>query len=230
MKKTITAAIAFAFLASASSLALAQARQQQQDAGWYVGLSGGKSNTGFSKQDYSFTTVTGASVAESTDSRETAWRALVGYNFDKNWALEGAFSSLGEPKYKYSGTIGGLTGTGQTTVNNDAWSLAVKGTLPVNQQFDIFGRLGWSYNRSEANTSYTVAWPGTLAATSRSFSASKNRSDAVVGVGIEFKPQKNWGIRAEYDNHGRFGNKRNTVSDTGRTDSDMWTIGVVVRF
>ena len=132
-------------------------------------------------------------------------------------------------KYKYSGTVGVVTGTGEAKLKNDAWSLSVKGTLPINQQFDIFGRLGWTYNRSELNASATAAnWP--VAARPITWSASENRSDALFGVGMEFKPQKNWGIRAEYENYGRFGNKLNTTSDTGRTDMDMWSIGVVVRF
>lgn len=226
MNKQIAVAVALACLSGASSVAFAQAKQQQ-DAGWYVGGSAGSSNTSFSQQDYS---LANAGVTESKDGRETAYRFLVGYNFDRNWALEGAYTSLGEPKYKYAGTIGAVVGAGEARVKNDAWSLSVKGAIPVSPQFDIFGRLGWTYNRSELNASFTAAWAGTPAATSLSWSASKNRSDALVGIGVEFKPQKNWGIRAEYDNYGRFGNKLNTISDTGRTDTDMWSLGVVVRF
>jgi len=214
MKTKIAAAIALACL---SSVAFAQAKQQ--DAGWYVGGSVGRSNTGFSQQDY---TMANAGVTESKDSHDTAFKVLLGYNFDQHWALEGAFTSLGEPKYKYSGTILGLTGNGEAKLKNDAWSLSVKGALPINQQFDVFGRLGWTYNRSDLTVS--TSWPGF------GMSSHHNRSDVLVGVGLEFKPQKNWGIRAEYDNYGRFGNKWNTTSDTGRTDTDMWSLGVVIRF
>lgn len=225
MKKQIAAAIA---LACASSFALAQAKQ---DTGWYLGGSVGRSNTGFTKQDYR----TGiAGMAETTTSHDTGYKALIGYNFDRNWAVEGAYTSLGEPKYKYTGTgANALAGNGEAKLTNDAWSVSAKGTIPINQQFDFFGRLGVTYNRSELNaTASSVGWFDNTSTPKSplAWSVTKKRSDALLGLGFEFKPQKNWGIRAEYENYGGFGNKMTSRNDTGRTSPDLWSLGAVVRF
>jgi len=221
MKTKIAAAVALACL---SSVAFAQAKMA--DAGWYVGGHLGQSSTSFNGTDFN------AGVgSRTTDDNDTAWKLLLGYNFDQNWALEGFYTALGEPKVKYVGISDGtVTADGEMKMRNDSWGLAVKGTIPVHQQWDIYGRLGWTYNRSNADFSWT--WPAGLAPAlaaagiPTSVSGDHNRSDVLLGVGVEWKPQKNWGIRAEYENYGRFGNE----NDTGRTDSDMWSLGIVVRF
>jgi OOP family OmpA-OmpF porin len=223
-KTKIAAAVALACL---SSVALAQSKMGA-DAGWYVGGHVGRSSTSFNGTDFNAT----GGVSKTTEEHDTAWKLLLGYNFDQNWALEGFYTSLGEPKVKYSGIVVGTTvgGTGEIKMRNDAWGIAVKGTIPVHQQWDIYGRLGWTYNRSEMNASFSLAdtYFGTVAQTN--WGASENRSDVLLGVGVEWKPQKNWGIRLEYENYGEFGNKLDNYTDTGRSDSDMWSLGVVVRF
>jgi OOP family OmpA-OmpF porin len=220
MKNQLIAVTTLVFLAGASSTVLAQAKRQQ-DAGWYAGLSGGRADTGFTNQDF-VPTVAGAALSTSTDTQGIAYRILLGYNFDRNWALEGAYTDIGDAKYNYAGTIAAVPGSGEAKVSNSAWSLSVKGAIPIGQQFDLFGRLGWSHNRS--SMSLSSSWPAFQQ------SASHNRSDALVGLGLEYKPTANVGIRAEYDNHGRFGNRWNTTSDTGRTRSEVWLLGATVRF
>jgi OmpA-OmpF porin, OOP family len=226
MKTKIAAAVALACL---SSVAFAQSKMGA-DAGWYVGGHLGQSRTDFNSSDFALNL---AGVSESKDDSDTAWKLLLGYNFNENWALEGFYTDLGEPKYKYAGTFATVTGSGEARIRNDAWGLAVKGTIPVHQQWDIYGRLGWTYNRSKLDASFTAsaAWLG--ATVPVGWSADHNRSDAVLGVGVEWKPQKNWGIRLEYENYGRFGNafdNTGNLDQTGRTDVDMWSLGVVVRF
>lgn len=226
MKTKIAAAVALACL---SSVALAQSKMGA-DAGWYVGGHVGRSTTDFNGTD--FPSVAGAS--RTTEEHDTAWKLLLGYNFDQNWALEGFYADMGDTKVKYSnltdGSIPPVTANGEFRMRNDSWGLAVKGTIPVHQQWDIYGRLGWTYNRSEMNASFTAAGGWLPGAVSTGWGADENRSDVLLGVGVEWKPQKNWGIRAEYENYGEFGNKLDNYTDTGRTDSDMWTLGVVVRF
>ncbi len=219
MKSKIAAAVALACL---SSVALAQSKMGT-DAGWYVGGNIGQSRSDMNSSDFNSAVV---GVSTSKDDNDTAWKLLLGYNFDQNWALEGFYTNLGEAKAKYSGIQ-----TGEAKLTNDAWGLALKGTIPVHQQWDIYGRLGWTYNRSKLDTSFipaVVPFPGAVA--SNGWSADENRSDVLLGVGVEWKPQKNWGIRAEYENYGEFGNKLDSYGKTGRSDVDMWSLGVVVRF
>jgi len=227
MKTKIAAAVALACL---SSVALAQSNQGAS-AGWYVGGHLGQSTTDFNGTDFP-----SAGASRTEDETHTAWKLLIGYNFDQNWALEGFYTDLGEPKVKYSGlphpTTGLATENGEFRMRNDAWGIALKGTIPVHQQWDIYGRLGWTYNRSDMDATFSVAddWLGTGAAAVAGWSADESRSDVLLGVGVEWKPQKNWGIRLEYENYGQFGNTLDNYTDTGRTDTDMWSLGVVVRF
>jgi OOP family OmpA-OmpF porin len=227
-KTKIAAAVALACL---SSVALAQSKMGA-DAGWYVGAHVGRSTTDFNGTDFN----TAAGVSRTTEEHDTSWKLLLGYNFDQNWALEGFYTNMGDAKVKYSGLQHPTTllfnQTGEFKLNNDAWGIAVKGTIPVHQQWDIYGRLGWTYNRSKMDASFSVAddWLGTGAVPTTGWSADESRSDVLLGIGVEWKPQKNWGIRLEYENYGEFGNKLDNYSDTGRSDSDMWTLGVVVRF
>jgi OmpA-OmpF porin, OOP family len=219
MKTKIAAAVALACL---SSVAFAQSKQGT-DAGWYVGGHLGQSRSDMNSTDFNSAVV---GVSTSKDDSDTAWKLLLGYNFDQNWALEGFYTDLGEAKAKYSGLQ-----TGEAKLTNDAWGLAVKGTMPVHPQWDIYGRLGWTYNHSKLDTSFSPAiTPFVGGVASNGWSADESRSDVLLGIGVEWKPQKNWGIRLEYENYGGFGNTLDNFDKTGRSDVDMWSLGAVIRF
>jgi len=101
---------------------------------------------------------------------------------------------------------------------------ALKGTIPVHQQWDIYGRLGW-----------TTIVPSWIQASTRIVHSlvqciewMERRREPfrrAARVGVEWKPQKNWGIRAEYENYGAFGNK---LDSYGKTGAPMSTCGRLV--
>lgn len=231
MKTKIAAAVALACL---SSVALAQ-QNKAADVGPYAGISGGRSTTSFASQDLSvnayatnFQTGVGT-FSDSTDTHNTAWRIFLGYKFDQNWAIEGAYTSLGEAKHTFTGVTGAYVGgTAVTNIDQNSWSLAVKGTLPVSKEFDIFALLGGTSNYSKTNVSATGQFATDIGA---SYSASNTKGYAMFGVGVEYKPTANIGIRGEYHNYGKFGDSLVTTSDgTGRTEVDAWLLGVSVKF
>lgn len=236
MNSRIVIAVA---LACVSSISLAQQNKSAAGAtvGPYAGISGGRSSTSFTTQDYSvsaynrfFPASTGL-IAESSDKRGTAWRIFYGYNFDANWALEGAYTSLGESKFNLRGTGGAYTAASTETfkLDNSAFSLAVKGTLPISAQFDIFALLGGTYNRTELTRTPSGQFATDLATVSTS--ANNSRGYGMGGLGVEFKPAKNWGIRAEYQTYGKFGEQFSTTSSkTGRSSVDTWLLGATFRF
>ena len=207
MSLVIRTGIVIAGLA-VSSLASAQ---------WYAGGSVGRSSTDFNSTDY---TLSNAGVAEGQDSKKTAYKLFAGYEFTRNWALEGGYTSLGKPQYNYSGLA-----NGNATVKESSWSLAGKGTLPLSDEFDLFGKLGWTYNRAEL--SGTTDNPGLLPA-SISFpnSATKRRNDVLLGIGGEYRISKQLGVRLEYENFGKFGDS----NSTGQTKADLWSVGLAYKF
>lgn len=106
------AAFAVATLA-VSSLAFAQTG--------YVGIGAGESSTD----------------VNSGTSRDTSYKLYAGYDFNKNWGIEGAWSDLGKPSFP------------QGDARETAWSLAGKGMLPINDRFGLFAKLGATRNKRD---------------------------------------------------------------------------------
>lgn len=232
MKTKIAAAVALACL---SSVALAQ-QNKAADMGPYAGISGGRSNTSFASQDFStnayaniINPAAAGLISDATDTHNTAWRIFLGYKFDQHWAIEGAYTSLGEAKYSLNGTAGAYAGGAAAfNVDQSSWSAAVKGTLPISKEFDIFALLGGTSNYSKTNLSATGQFATDMGA---SGSSSNTKGYALFGVGVEYRPTPNVGIRAEYQNFGKFGDSIiNTSDGTGRTEVDAWLLGVSVKF
>lgn len=232
MQTKIALAVA---LTCASSISFAQ-MNKAADVGPYAGISGGRATTAFATQDFStnayiarFPGAAAGGLSDTTDTHNTAWRIFLGYKFDQNWAVEGAYTSLGETKYTLNGTAGAYAGnTAQFRVDNNAWSLAAKGTLPVSKEFDLFALLGGTSNYSKTNMGATGGFATDMGVTA---STSKTRGYGMFGVGVEYKPTANIGIRGEYHNYGKFGDKiTNASSNTGRTEMDAWLVGVSIKF
>lgn len=215
--------LALVVLAASAQVSYAQNRAAPQaaEAGWYMGGSVGRTNTKFTNVDFAFNE---AGTTESKDNTKTGGKGFVGYDFNKNWGIEGGYTSLGKPEYKYAGRSNGRD---SQTLNS--WSLAAKGTLPLNNQFDLFAKLGVTNNKASSSTT-------TSGVTVLNLSASKNRSDVLAGVGAAYNFDRNFSLRLEYENYGKFGNQVTqgvavpVPGQTGRSSTDMWSVGVSYKF
>jgi OOP family OmpA-OmpF porin len=223
-------AIAVLVLAAASSLAHAQGINAKPVVGpWYIGVAGGQSRADIDDWDYynGFTVgglpFTGL-VTMDADSNDTAWRIFGGYNFNENWAIEGAYTDLGQIKTRYTWNALSLP-LFEVTGEQVAWSAAIKGTLPINKQFDVFGLVGMTSNRTKVNfNEINVNFIGGVP------SGSDHRTDLLTGLGVEFKPTPNIGLRLEYQNYNQFGGSGQDVNDPLRMEVDAWTLGGSVKF
>jgi OOP family OmpA-OmpF porin len=158
------------------------------------------------------------------DTRDTAWRIFAGYNFNENWAIEGAYTDLGQIKTRYTWNALSLP-LFEVTGEQVAWSGAIKGTLPINKQFDVFGLVGMTSNRTKVNfNEINVNFAGGVP------SGSNHRTDLLTGLGVEFKPNPNIGIRLEYQNYNQFGGSGQDLNDSLRMEVDAWTLGGSVKF
>jgi OmpA-OmpF porin, OOP family len=228
MKKTI----AVLTLAVASSFTYAQGVSGKPIVGpWYIGVSGGQSRADLDDWDYyngyTINGVPGAFsgvVTMNADTRDTAWRIYLGYNFNENWALEGGYTDLGRIKTSYTWNALNLP-LFEVTGDQVAWSAALKGTLPISKQFDVFGLLGATSNRTkvnfnEINVQFARGVP----------SGSDHRTGLMTGLGAEFKPTPNVGIRLEYQNYDQFGGTGQDLNDPLRMTIDTWQLGANVKF
>ncbi|MDD5248909.1 MAG: outer membrane beta-barrel protein [Rhodocyclaceae bacterium] len=138
----------------------------------YVGIGAGESDTNV-----------------GGDARKTAYKLFAGYDFNRNWAIEGAWADLGKPQWP------------QGESRETAWYLAGKGTVPISSQFDLFAKLGASWNKVALNDT--------------------KKTDLLAGVGAEYLFNKQLGLRLEYEDFGKFGD-----DNIGRHRANMWTLGL----
>jgi OmpA-OmpF porin, OOP family len=189
MKKT------FAIAALTASFALPFAAHAQ---GAYVGFNAGQATH---KLD------DGALTAVSRDETQTAYKIYGGYNFNKNFGIEGGYTDFGKAKnvYRVSGTNVNLDYKAQ------ALYVAAVGTLPLSDQFSLFGKLGVTANHASA----------TASAAGVSVNASGNKTSALIGVGAAFNVTKNVAVALEYEDYGK------TAEDA---KAKMWSLGVRYNF
>jgi OOP family OmpA-OmpF porin len=225
-------AIAILALAAAASVAHAQGVASKPVVGpWYIGVSGGQSRADLDDWDYyngyTINGVPGAFnglVTLNADTRDTAWRIYLGYNFNENWAIEGGYTDLGRIKTNYTFNPLNLP-LFEVTGDQVAWSAAVKGTLPINKQFDVFALVGATSNRTKVTfTPINVTLVGGVP------SGSAHRTDLLTGLGAEFKPSPNIGLRLEYQNYNQFGGSGADINDPLRMEVDTWQLGANVKF
>lgn len=81
----------------------------------------------------------GSTKVDGFSDRETSAGAFVGYNFHQNFALEGGFRRLAS--YDVAGE----------DLTLDQTALSVVGSLPLNQGFNVFGRLGYNYLKADSD-------------------------------------------------------------------------------
>jgi OOP family OmpA-OmpF porin len=213
MKKQILIALIGAALAAPFAV---------QAEGVYVGGSIGKSRTSFNTSDYSAELP--EFVAESTTRSKTSYKAFVGFDINNTWAVEGGYARLGKPSYNYTG-IGAAAGfNGAATVKQSALFVFGKGTLPLSEQFSVFGKLGFSRNKTkltgnsnDADFNADFGFPA---------SVSKNKTRVAYGVGASYTLNKQVGFRVEYEDFGKFGSNE----DTGRTKVKLLSLGVTYKF
>lgn len=181
----------------------------------YVGGSVGQSMTSFNNEVKS----TDPGDSNSEEKTKTAYKLFGGYNFNQYFAVEGGYADLGKPAVKQTW----VDGSGKGTFKETAWFLAGKGTLPINEQFNVFGKLGVTFNHVKNSSSDTDGW---------SYSASDNRTGVLYGVGAEYNVTKQIGIRLEYEDFGKFGDKLSVDGESGigRTKTSMWSIGAAYKF
>lgn len=111
----------------------------------------------------------GAGFGQSkTDSHNTSGKLYGGFQFNQNFGAELAYNDFGN----YRGATA------------DSWSLAAVGTLPLDNNWDIFGKLGGTRNHIN-------------------FAGSSHHDDFLLGVGIGYNINRNVAVRLEYEDFGK---------------------------
>jgi len=154
----------------------------------------------------------GASVGESSvdacgdagalgftdcDDSDTGWKIFGGYDLSDNIAVEGAWADLGEMTASRPGRSGG--------VEVDGFILDAKGTLPLNEQFGVFAKLGFMMWDAEG----TGALSG----------LDDDGTDFHYGIGVQYMFTEQFGIIGEWE-----------AIDLDDDDVDLLSAGALMKF
>jgi OOP family OmpA-OmpF porin len=177
--------ILFALIASATALGgMTSASAATNDPGTaYVGA-------GLVGSRYSFD-VPGATSNDDHSGNKASGKLYAGYNFDKTFAIEGGYTNFGSQSYNYS--VGGTAGRLES--DSHSFYVAGKGTMPVNDQFNVFGKLGVSRNHGSIDATGAAATAG--------LGGSGNKTALYASIGGEYALNKNVSLSLEYEHYGK---------------------------
>lgn len=199
-------------LAIASGLALcagllAPQAAFAQDKGFYIGLGAGQADYTDACSQLANEGFTG-----SCDDTSTGKKIFLGYQFNKNFSIEGGYVDLG--KAKATETFLGIPVLGFAKAKT--WQLVAVGTLPLANNFSLFGKAG--IHNWDAETGISA-----LGLTEK---VSDKGTDLTFGVGAGYEITKNLGLRLEWERFRHVGEK----DTTGQSDVDLISVGLRYRF
>jgi OOP family OmpA-OmpF porin len=163
MKKNIL----FALIATLAAPLAAQAE------GAYIGGNVGRAEQKVELDGFSF------------KEHKTAYKVYGGFNYTQNFGVEAGFADLREIE---------KTGGGARIASKPRTAyIAATGTLPLDEQFALIGKVGAAYSHVKVSGSA----PG------YSVSGSENQTSPYVSVGAAFALNKNVSFVAEYEYFGK---------------------------
>ena len=155
----------------------------------YVGVRVGEAKTSIDNNTFNNGTL------DSTNP--TGWGVFVGHDFNPNLAIEAEYLNLGEIK----GVGGGVKST--------SFSVSGVGSFPINEQFSLFGKLGYAVITGKPGGSFT--------------GSDKNNRAVTYGLGGQFNVTPAVGVRLGWD--------RYHFNDTELNgNANLVSIGAVFRF
>ncbi len=185
--------------------------------GWYGGI-----NLGQSKATIDDARITrellGSGLTAgpiNNDDQHAAFKLFGGYQFNRNFALEGGYFDLGQFGFSTS-TV--PTGTLNGSINLKGINLDAVGILPMTDKFSAFGRLGVTHTHADDS------FVGTGAVQVLNPNPSARSTNLKVGLGLQYAVSDALSLRAEIE--------RYRVDDAvgNKGDVDMVSLGLVYRF
>ena len=158
--------------------------------GGYVGFNAGRTSADF--DDAPATTPPAAVTLTGEDDREVGYKLYGGYQFHRNFAVEGGFFDLGRFDYRYAGAPGTIAGSTRLRGLN----LDLVGIMPFSDRFSAFARLGAAYTRARSDIGTTGAFLG-------AGSRRENSWGPKFGLGLEYAFTPSLAVRAEWERYNR---------------------------
>lgn len=129
-----------------------------------------------------------------------------GYKVTDMLAVEGGYYSLGTMEE----TVKGSTTQGQYTITDptaegkaNGFGVAAVASVPMVDNFEVFGKAGAMFWKSEATVKATVTDTTSGQSAVATDIAEKDGTSLLLGVGASYKLNDNWGVRGEYEHFKR---------------------------
>lgn len=168
MKKLI-----FAVLAGVTAMTAAQAQVSKP----YIGV-------GVASSDHDFKI--GAAGTTSSDGYKGSGKIFGGFDVNSTFGVEAGYTDVRKANHSYA--IGTTTGT--ATTEGSRSYVAAKATLPVNDAFSVYGKLGAGYTKTKFSAT-------SLASTSDS------KTEAYGALGAQYKLSEKVALSLEYERYGK---------------------------
>ena len=215
MKKIAKTVGALGLLGCAVINSAYAAAEEKDNSFWYIGGNIGQSRAKI--DDARIVTPTLNSISDH--NIDTGYKLFGGYQFGKNFSVEGGYFDLGRFSYVASSTPPATAGSKSGSIKLNGLNIDAVGMLPLTEKFSAFGRVGLNYAQAKDSFSSTGAAPATTTP-----SAEKTSTSYKLGVGVQYDLNKSWGVRAEAE--------RYRIDDAigNKGDVDLYSLGLVYRF
>jgi OOP family OmpA-OmpF porin len=136
---------------------------------------------------------TNVTVAAGTYPNPGMVRIAGGYHFSPALAVELGISGFGDSTL--------TAGTSSGTVTASSFQIAAVGSLPLNSQFDLIGKVGIARNKNQIDVKPSGV------------TISSSQSSLLFGFGGQYHINSQFSVRAQYENFGSFGSFGTTGQD-----------------
>jgi opacity protein-like surface antigen len=164
-------------------------------------------------------------LAASSETKDIGYQATFGYRFNRYFAAELGLVQVGEMSSTARGDLdfgGGFVPTSLSlSFSAGGPMVSAIGILPINDKFEVFGRLGYLFTSSEREIRSRVDGENL------GFGSSKGDSqDVVYGAGASYHFNQVYSLRLEYQQLDGLGEEERS----GTEDASIIGLGFVVRF
>jgi len=166
-------------------------------------------------------------LTSSTEDTDIGYQAMFGYRFYRFFSVELGLAQFGSLKSTARGDLDFGDGDGflPTSVSYTFTAggpvISALGILPLNEKFEVFGRLGYLFSSTEREFSARV--DGESAGSGSTKGDSQN---VVYGIGFAWNINQVYSIRGEFQKLDGLGEE----SSTGEEDLTVIGLGLIVRF
>lgn len=140
-----------------------------------------------------------------------------GYHFSQYMGVEADYSIIGDSSIT---TVAGAASATEK-LKTSSFQVAAVGTFPINDMFNVFGKLGLANTKIDYSASVTNATfvPGVVTA------ASASKTNLMFGLGGQLNINQHFGIRLQYEDFGKF-----TFSNAPDVGVKLYSLGGVYNF